>query len=188
VILRPGSELSSIRDSKQMSENVRENLFNLIINEHRVGIGFASVAEILELNILNAALLAMKRAFENLRLNPEELSQCHVFVDGNQRIRNFGYPQTPVIKGDQLVKAISAASIVAKVSRDRLMRQLHEEHPQYGFLEHKGYATESHRRAIAEYGPLPEHRQSFAGVKEYWGQGVAPTNRPSRREVSGPVS
>jgi ribonuclease HII len=172
VILNPTKNVDAVRDSKQMSESGREKLFETIITDHRVGIGIASVEEIATLNILNAALLAMKRAFENLQLSAVELKTCHVLVDGNQKIRNFSYPQTPVVKGDQLVKAIAAASIIAKVSRDRELRQLHEAYPQYGFLEHKGYATEVHRQAIAKHGPTRHHRVTFAGVREHVREGA----------------
>jgi ribonuclease HII len=109
----------------------------------------------------------MKRAVEGLNLTPEELSRAHVFVDGNQKIRGLNLPQTPVVSGDRHMKAISAASIVAKVSRDRDIRQWHEAHPQYGFADHKGYGTEEHRRAIAEFGPCQIHRPTFAGVREF---------------------
>jgi ribonuclease HII len=156
-----------IRDSKLISEPRREILFNQIIEEHRCGIGIATVEEITRFNILNAALLAMRRAFDNLKLSAEELLDCHVLVDGDQRIREFHYPQTPVVMGDQKVKAISAASIVAKVSRDRELRKMHEQFPHYGFAEHKGYATEGHRDAIAKHGPCEHHRPTFAGVREY---------------------
>ena len=167
VILQSENQLEKIRDSKKMSENQREEVLSYILAQHRVGIGFATVEEITRFNILNAALLAMKRAFENLKLSDDELMDCHVLVDGNQKIRNFNWPQTPIIKGDQKVKAISAASIVAKVMRDRELRKLHEEYPEYGYAEHKGYATELHRAAIKEFGPTVHHRPTFAGVKEF---------------------
>ncbi len=167
VILKSENQLEKIRDSKAMSEMQREEVFAHILERHRVGIGFATVEEITRLNILNAALLAMKRAFENLKLSDDELMDCHVLVDGNQKIRNFNWPQTPIIKGDQKVKAISAASIVAKVMRDRELRKLHEEYPQYGYASHKGYGTDQHRSAIEKFGPTLHHRPTFAGVKEF---------------------
>lgn len=167
VILQSSENLDDIRDSKILSESRRENLYTQIKSMHRVGVGFATVAEITRLNILNASLLAMRRAFEDLNLTADELLDCHSFIDGNQLIREFRYPQTAVIKGDQLVKAISAASIVAKVMRDRELRRLHELYPQYGYAEHKGYGTEVHRRAIQKYGPTEHHRPTFAGVKEF---------------------
>lgn len=167
VILQSENQLEKIRDSKTLSENQREEIFAHIVASHRVGIGFATVGEITQFNILNAALMAMKRAVENLNLSAEELLDCHVLVDGNQKIRNFSLPQTPIIKGDQKVKAISAASIVAKVMRDRVLRELDKEYPKYGYAEHKGYATELHRGAIKKYGPTEHHRPTFAGVKEF---------------------
>ncbi len=167
VILDPTVSHTKLKDSKTLSESRREELFEQILTDHRVGIGFATVEEITRLNILNAALLAMKRAFENLKLTDDELLDCRVLVDGNQMIRGFRYPQTAVIKGDQKVKAISAASIVAKVMRDRELRKLHEAYPEYGYAEHKGYATETHREAIRKFGPTIHHRPTFAGVKEH---------------------
>lgn len=167
VILKSDIASDDIRDSKNITETRREELFEVILREHRVGIGFATVEEITRLNILNAALLAMKRAFEDLKLTSMELSDCHVLVDGNQKIRDFHYPQTPVVKGDQKVKAISAASIVAKVMRDRELRRLDQIYPQYGYAEHKGYGTERHREAIEKFGPSEHHRPTFAGVKEF---------------------
>lgn len=169
VILQTAQDdlLNDIRDSKMLSESRRENLYSRIKSVHRVGVGFATVDEITRFNILNAALLAMRRAFEDLKLSADELLDCHIFVDGNQLIRGFRYPQTAVIKGDKLIKSISAASIVAKVMRDRELRRLHELYPQYGYAEHKGYATEEHRNAIRKYGPTEHHRPTFAGVKEF---------------------
>jgi ribonuclease HII len=167
VILKSDKNLRKIRDSKLLSEDRREELCELILKEHRVGVGFATVEEITRFNILNAALLAMRRAFENLKLSPDELLDCHALVDGDQKIRDFHYPQTPIVQGDLKVKAISAASIVAKVMRDRELRKLHEEFPQYGYIDHKGYATEVHRKAIITHGPTIHHRPTFAGVKEY---------------------
>jgi ribonuclease HII len=168
VVLTSGKDLSGIRDSKQISETRRESLFEQILNEHRCGIGFADVKEITEINILNAAFLAMKRAFENLKLTNIELKSAHILVDGNMAIRGLSdVKQTPIVKGDQKEKAIAAASILAKVSRDRELRKWHEIYPQYGFNEHKGYATEVHRKAIAKFGPCDIHRTTFAGVKEF---------------------
>lgn len=166
VILRPGDN-SDIQDSKMLSESRRESLYEQIKSTHRVGVGFATVEEITRFNILNAALLAMRRAFEDLKLTATELLDCHVFIDGNQPIKEFSYPQTTVVKGDQLVKAISAASIVAKVTRDRELKKLHKQYPQYGYAAHKGYATEEHRSAIRKFGPTEHHRPTFAGVKEF---------------------
>jgi ribonuclease HII len=171
VILNPNKITeefnSEIRDSKKLSEHRRQRICQQLLADHRVGVGFATVEEITSMNILNAALLAMKRAFENLNLDADELKKCHVMVDGNQKIKNFLYKQTTVIKGDQKIKAISAASIVAKVNRDNVLHALHEKYPQFGYNEHKGYGTETHRKAIASFGPTEHHRPTFSGVKEY---------------------
>ena len=153
-----------IRDSKKLSAHQREELFNWLKTYHRIGIGFATVEEIERFNILNASLMAMQRAFENLALKMNELLDCHVFVDGNQPIKGFKYPQTTVVGGDDSMKCISAASIVAKVSRDHEMRRLDGIYRGYGLAKHKGYATEIHRAAIKKFGPTDIHRKSFFGV------------------------
>ncbi|QDK45431.1 ribonuclease HII [Bdellovibrio sp. ZAP7] len=152
-----------VTDSKLLSEERREELAILIKAKHKVGIGSASVEEIDELNILQASLLAMKRAIEALGV-----TSGHVLVDGNQKIPNLnGFHQTTVIKGDLRVAPISAASIVAKVTRDNLMKDLGVKFPVYGFEGHKGYSTPVHKQSIVEHGPCDHHRKSFAGVKEY---------------------
>ncbi|MBJ92335.1 MAG: ribonuclease HII [Alteromonadaceae bacterium] len=122
-------------------------------------LGRAEPAEIDQLNILHATMLAMRRAVAALTIQPE-----WVLVDGN-RTTEFGLPATAVIKGDLLVPEISAASILAKVARDEEMQALHLEHPQFGFADHKGYPTAAHLAAIAQYGVLPEHRRSFKPVR-----------------------
>lgn len=167
VILQSDEGLDLFRDSKQLSEVQRESVFQIIEHAHRYGVGFATVEEITRLNILNAAMLAMRRAIENLKLTKTEGDRCHVWVDGNQKVRELTLPQTTVVKGDQRVKAIAAASIVAKVMRDRELRRLDELYPKYGYAQHKGYGTEEHRKAIATYGPTEDHRPTFAGVREY---------------------
>ncbi len=181
VILDPSKSSAKFRDSKKMSESAREEIFEVICSEHRVGIGFATVAEITELNILNAALLAMRRAVENIGLSDEELQDSRLLVDGNQKIRGWTRPQTTVVGGDDKFKAISAASILAKVSRDREMRRLHEIFPQYGYSKHKGYGTADHLQAIREFGVTEHHRPTFAGVREH----VA---GPALRGLGGSVS
>lgn len=164
VILDPSANLDELTDSKLLSEDRREQIFEVILKEHRVGVGFATPLEIEQLNILNAAFLAMRRAIEALRI-----AGGHVLVDGNMKIRGLeGWHQTPLVKGDLRAAPISAASIVAKVSRDRYMRELAIRYPQYGFERHKGYCTSDHKDAIAKFGPCAEHRKSFAGVREYW--------------------
>ena len=128
-----------------------------------MGVGAASVPEIDRLNILQATLLAMRRAVEGLRLKPAK-----VLVDGN-RIPVLKMPAEAIVKGDAKVKAISAASILAKVHRDRLCAAMHEAHPQYGFDGHKGYPTPEHLAALRAHGACPEHRRSFAPVREVSG-------------------
>jgi ribonuclease HII len=163
VILQSEVGVTEFTDSKLLSETRREELFDVILAHHKVGIGSATVAEIEELNILNAALLAMRRAVEDLGV-----TSGHVLVDGIFKIKNLeGFQQTPLIKGDLRATPVAAASIVAKVSRDRVMRTMSKEWPQYGFEKHKGYSTEAHKKAIELHGPSLQHRRTFAGVKEF---------------------
>lgn len=167
VIFKSDVGIDEFRDSKTLSESRRQQLYELILKEHTVGIGFANVSEITSLNILQAAMLAMKRAIEALAISEEDSKKVIVLVDGNTKIPSLPYQQRTIIKGDQKERVISAASIVAKVSRDHSMYKLAKEFPKYGFERHKGYGTEDHRKAIKEYGPISEHRPSFAGVKEH---------------------
>nr|BFD59740.1 ribonuclease HII [Bdellovibrio sp. CKG001]BFD63104.1 ribonuclease HII [Bdellovibrio sp. HM001] len=163
VIFKSEALSDLVTDSKLISEKRRDEMAELILQEHHVGIGFATVEEIDELNILNASLLAMKRAVEKLGVK-----SGHVLVDGNKKIPNLrGFEQTTVVKGDLRVAPISAASIVAKVTRDRLMKDLGAQYPHYGFEVHKGYSTPIHKQSIVTHGPCVAHRRSFAGVKEY---------------------
>lgn len=164
VVLNDDFDLTGITDSKLLSESRREQMA-LKIQEHaQVGIGFASVGEIERLNILQATFLAMRRAIENLGVRGG-----HVLVDGNQKIPQLeGFAQTTVVKGDLRAAPIGAASIVAKVTRDTLMKKLGEKFPVYGFEKHKGYASPEHMSAIQSHGPCSLHRSTFAGVREYW--------------------
>lgn len=163
VIFKSDALSDLVTDSKLLSEERREELAELILKEHHVGIGYATVEEIDELNILQASLLAMKRAIENLGV-----SGGHVLIDGNMKIPGLvGFEQTTIVKGDLRVAPISAASIVAKVTRDRLMKDLGAKYPVYGFEAHKGYSTAVHMESIVAHGPCEVHRKSFAGVKEY---------------------
>ncbi|WP_374033169.1 ribonuclease HII [Bdellovibrio bacteriovorus] len=163
VIFKSDALNDLVTDSKLLSEKRREELADLILKEHIVGIGSASVEEIDEINILNASLLAMKRAVEKLGVK-----KGHVLVDGNKKIPNLkGFEQSTIVKGDLRVAPISAASIVAKVTRDRLMKDLGAMYPLYGFEVHKGYSTPIHKQSIVDHGPCIAHRRSFAGVKEY---------------------
>ena len=160
VILDDLAPIKGLKDSKQLSARARERLYDEIRAKALCCcIAQASVEEIDALNILQATLLAMRRAVEGLRLRPHQ-----VLVDGNQ-LPLLPMPALAIVKGDAKVEAISAASIVAKVYRDRLCLELHARHPQYGFDGHKGYPTPAHLSALREYGVCPQHRRSFAPVR-----------------------
>ena len=157
VILDPESAIEGLDDSKKLTQNRREALADLIHARARaVGIAEACVEEIDRLNILNATLLAMQRAVAALGVAPDS-----ALIDGNRAPRLDGCETRCVIGGDGLEPVISAASIVAKVYRDRLMLALHERYPEYGFDRHKGYGTAVHLAALERLGPTPEHRRSF---------------------------
>ncbi|MGD9888809.1 MAG: ribonuclease HII [Halothiobacillaceae bacterium] len=160
VILDPEQPIAGLNDSKKLSEKRRETLFIEIQTKALAwSIAEASAAEIDEINILQASLLAMQRAVAGLRIAPSE-----VWVDGN-RAPKFACPARAIIGGDALEPCISAASILAKVARDRTLLDLHTRFPQYGFNRHKGYPTAEHMAALAAHGACPEHRRSFAPVK-----------------------
>ena len=165
VILPEDFKVKGVTDSKLLSEERREVLSEQILAVAQVGIGFASVGEIDRLNILQASFLAMRRAIENLGVGIG-----HVLVDGNQRIPQLdpGFLQTTIVKGDLRAKPIGAASIVAKVARDTMMKKLGEKYPVYSFEKHKGYASPVHLEAIQKFGPCVHHRSTFAGVREHW--------------------
>jgi len=161
VIVPPDMKLRGVDDSKLVTAALREELAAKIQEcALGVGIGIVEVADIDRLNIYHAALEAMRRAVEALPVAPE-----HIVVDARQ-IPNVTVPQTPLIDGDARCYSVAAASIVAKVARDRLMRELHEIYPQYGFRDNMGYGTPRHLAAIDQYGPSPVHRRSFAPVRE----------------------
>ena len=156
VILPPEAELPGLNDSKKLSEKKREQLFPEIQRLALAwSVAFASVEEIEARNILGATMLAMNRAISGLSLRPEL-----ALIDGN-RNREIQVPSRCVVHGDARCASIAAASILAKVSRDRLMVELAREYPQYGFDRHKGYGTRAHYAALREYGPCPAHRPSF---------------------------
>ena len=156
VILPAGLVLEGVNDSKKLSEKKREELFPVICEKALAyGIGWADEREIDEINILQATYRAMKRAVESLPLTAD-----YALIDGN-RMPPLAIPGTTIVKGDALSMSIAAASILAKVSRDRVMVQFSREYPQYGFEQHKGYGTAAHVQALREYGPCPLHRQSF---------------------------
>ncbi len=166
VCLKSDHLADQLTDSKLLSEKRREELMPMILDHHWVGIGFATVEEIDELNIFHASMLAMKRAVENLE-KEMKMPTGHLLVDGSFKVPGLTCQQTALVKGDLRCAAISAASIVAKVTRDRLMKELAQKYPHYGFEAHKGYASPVHRKAISDVGPCLVHRKTFAGVKEH---------------------
>ncbi len=157
VILDPAVVIDGVNDSKKLSEKRREALFDEICEKAvAYGIACATVEEIETYNILNATFLAMSRAVAQLGISPDL-----VLVDGNQVPRGITQPIETVIKGDARSASIAAASILAKVSRDRYMVALDQQYPVYEFKKHKGYGTKVHCEALQTYGPSPEHRLSF---------------------------
>jgi len=156
VVLPPESDLYGVNDSKRLTEAQREALFPRIVKSAlAVGIGVGKPELIDSRNILNATLAMMARAIENLRMEP-----AVVLVDGRDRVESR-FRIIPVIGGDRKSLAVAAASIVAKVTRDRLMRRLHGRYPVYNFLENKGYGTREHLEAIERHGMISEHRKSY---------------------------
>ncbi len=157
VILPPDLEIAGINDSKKLTEKKREELFDQITSQAiTYGIGFAEVEEIEKINILNATYLAMCRAAGQLCETP-----ALVLVDGNRTPSGLELPSRTVVKGDAKSASIAAASILAKVSRDRLLLEMDKQYPEYGFAQHKGYGTAAHYEALRKYGPCPAHRMSF---------------------------
>lgn len=157
VILPEGVELEGVNDSKKLSEKKREALFEVIKEKALAySVAFASVEEIEEVNILNATYLAMNRAIEGLKLSAD-----YALIDGNRVPKDIKIDCETVVKGDAKSLSIAAASILAKVSRDRLVLEYDKELPEYGFAAHKGYGTAAHIEAIKKYGPSKYHRPSF---------------------------
>ncbi|AKD38053.1 ribonuclease HII [Pasteurella multocida subsp. multocida OH4807] len=164
VILDPNHPIVGLNDSKKLSEKKRLALAEEIKQKALAwSLGRAEPEEIDELNILHATMLAMKRAVENLKIQPHL-----VLVDGN-RVPDVAMPAQAIVKGDGLVPAISAASILAKVARDQEMVELDKHYPDYAFAQHKGYPTKLHLEKLAELGPLPQHRRSFSPVRKVCG-------------------
>jgi ribonuclease HII len=160
VILSPGTPLLGLNDSKQLTENQREVFYDQIIeNAEAVGVGIVNTDEIDRINIYQAAKQAMIKAVIGLKKIPD-----HVLVDAMEL--PIPIPQTSIIKGDSKSVSIAAGSIIAKVTRDRLMRELHDKYPQYGFDRHFGYATSEHLQNLKRFGACKEHRRSFAPVRE----------------------
>lgn len=153
-------DLEKLNDSKKLSKKSRENLFDIIINNSINSIICVEVEEIEKINILNSSLKAMKLACENV-IKKAKLTDFITLVDGNKLIKNYTYPQRFVIKGDGASASIAAASILAKVTRDRYMDELAKEFPQYGWERNAGYLTAEHLNAIDKYGLCKYHRPSF---------------------------
>ncbi|MBU2591513.1 MAG: ribonuclease HII [Nitrospinae bacterium] len=162
VIFPPFFELDGVADSKKLSPVRREKLIQNIFDS-AISIGVSVVGETVidDINILQATRIAMLKAVSALSVEPQ-----HLLIDGNRAIDSY-IPQTTIIKGDSTSLAIASASIVAKVTRDRLMDELDLAYPQYLFKKHKGYGTKEHLARIKEFGPSPVHRKSFKGVKEW---------------------
>jgi ribonuclease HII len=159
-ILDPARRINGLRDSKQLTPSRRKELSDLIKeNALDFCIATASLEEINELNVFGATMLAMQRAVAGLKVKPDL-----VLIDGN-RMPKLPVPARTIVKGDAKVRAISAASILAKVARDEAIVQLHQRFPQYGFAENKGYLTPFHLAALAQHGPCPIHRKSYAPIR-----------------------
>jgi ribonuclease HII len=163
VFFGQDSRFEGLDDSKKLSPKIREFFFKIIKEQAlSYGIGIVDVEKIDKINILQASLLAMKNAVENLSEKPNLL-----LIDGNQKI-DSDIKQWTIIKGDSLSQSIAAASVLAKVTRDKLMEKYHKQFPQYAFNKHKGYGTRLHRDLIKKYGPCPIHRRTFKGVSEFF--------------------
>ncbi|PJA86572.1 MAG: ribonuclease HII [Candidatus Moranbacteria bacterium CG_4_9_14_3_um_filter_42_9] len=170
-----------VRDSKTLSEKQREKLYDFICENFHVGIGICDHETIDRINILEASFLAMKKATTSLMRgisnsqllisnqipNPKsQNTRLIVLLDGNKKIPNFSIEQKAIVNGDKYIKSISAASIIAKVTRDRIMLEMHEKYPEYQFDRHKGYGTKLHMDSLQKYGPCAIHRKSFAPVRK----------------------
>lgn len=173
----PESELENlpewkfIRDSKKLSEKQREKMFDFVMEHCFVGVGIMHADTIDRVNILEATFLAMKSAIADLQraMSNEQGTRkredgMRIFVDGNQLIPNISFEQHAIVDGDNLMKVIAAASIIAKVTRDRMMLEYDKAYPAYGFAKHKGYGTKVHMDALRKFGPCPIHRMSFRPV------------------------
>lgn len=163
VILNSENPIDGLADSKILTEKKREELF-ILIQERAIAwsVGRADVHEIDEINILHATMLAMKRALDGLKVIPG-----FALIDGNRSPKELSCNSKAIVQGDATEPAISAASIIAKVTRDREMCELHKQYPHYGFAQHKGYSTKLHLAALAQHGICPLHRRSFAPVAKY---------------------
>jgi len=155
-----GDEFAQINDSKKLSFKKREALYLIIKNAFlNIGVGICDNQTIDRINILQATFLAMKKALGAIKQKPD-----FIILDGGFKIPNLSLPQEAIIKGDEKILTIAAASIIAKVERDRLMLEFHKQYPRYGFDQHKGYGTKLHIERLKQHGPCPIHRLSFARV------------------------
>jgi len=155
------TELKLLRDSKKTNEKLREQLFQAVQAEAtEIGVGICDHLTIDRANIFQATFLAMKKSLSALKNKPD-----FILIDGKFGIPNTSYPQKAIIKGDSKIFSIISASIIAKTTRDRLMLKFHEQYPEYGFDQHKGYGTKLHLAMLKKYGPCPIHRKSFGPVK-----------------------
>ena len=158
VVLNPDNPIKGLNDSKKLSEKNRLLLRDEILNKALdYGVGIVSNIEIDEINILNASFLAMHRAVDQLK----KIKPQHLLIDGNRFNKYESLPHSCIIKGDGIYQSIAAASILAKTTRDQIMRDAHDQYPIYDWCNNKGYPTKNHRKAIAEFGTSPHHRMSF---------------------------
>lgn len=157
----PADKLALLDDSKKLTAKRRDLLFDAILGCASAGIGMASVDEIDEINILNATYLAMRRAVENLPVTP-----AHLLIDGNRLPKDLPCPAECIVKGDSRSFSIAAASVLAKVFRDRLMAELAESYPGYGWTRNAGYGTAAHKEALVKHGITPHHRKTFRPIAE----------------------
>lgn len=161
VILPKGIRLPALTDSKCLTLAQRETLYEKITQSCPFGVGWAKAFEVDEYGLIQATEWAFQRALEALSLKPD-----HLLIDGRDHFK-FEIPHTSIIKGDLKIRCISAASVVAKVSRDRYMLDLAKKHPHYAFEQHKGYGTQRHQSALAKHGPCLQHRMSYAPLQAY---------------------
>ena len=177
-----------VRDSKTLSSKQREKLFDFIHENFHVGVGICDHKTIDRINILQATFLAMKKAFTSLMRNSKlaisnsekeknknpnyklPITNYIVLLDGNKPIPNFSAEQKAIPNGDKRIKSISAASIIAKVTRDEIMQEMHKKYPRYGFNKHKGYGTKHHMKMLQKHGPCKIHRKSFRPVTGFAGK------------------
>lgn len=166
VMFKQDIRLKGLKDSKQLTKAEREKFYDILIAKTFYGIGVVEAWEIDQLGLIEATNLAFLRALEQLPQKPS-----YIVVDGRDKLK-FPWPFTSIIKGDEKVKIIACASILAKVTRDRLMEKLADQYPQYGFAEHKGYGTKFHQKALQEYGPCDIHRKSYKPLHRFLQQDI----------------